>query len=159
MGLDAGQQFAAPPDIENPLAQQRPQRAFGGGIDIGWRNQVTAEQVGELFGVNAVVLVLAAVNGLEIEGMGQHEVQARRLAGIGQPIPAKHAFGANRQVVTIGATSLRKNSKSLFRMLVWTSFFPSRSMTQTYIWRAWRSIPQLNWWSKCSISWRVVFHG
>jgi hypothetical protein len=89
MGLDAGQQFAAPPDIENPLAQQRPQRAFVGGIDIGRRDEVGAQEVGELFGVNAVVLVLAAVNGLEIEGMSQDEVQARRLAGIGQPIPAK----------------------------------------------------------------------
>ena len=91
----------AAPDVENALAQQRAQRPFLGGIDVGRRNQVGAQQVGELFGINPVVLVLAAVDGLEIKGVGQHEVDAGLLAGIRQPIPAKHAFGADRQVVAI----------------------------------------------------------
>jgi hypothetical protein len=51
-------------------------------------------------------------------------------------------------VLCLSGTRLMKrpnNSKSLFRILEWTSFLPSRSMRQTYIWWACRSIPQLNW--------------
>ena len=56
----------------------------------------------QFFGVNAVVLVFTAMNGFDVKGVGQHEVDAGLLAGIGQPIPAEHAFGADGQVVTIG---------------------------------------------------------
>ena len=42
------------------------------------------------------------MNGLEVERVGQDEVQAGGLAGIGEPIPAEHAFGADGQVVAIG---------------------------------------------------------
>jgi hypothetical protein len=58
--------------------------------------------MGEFLGVNAVVLVFAAVNGLEVEGMGQDEMEAGVLAGIGEPIPAEHALGADGQIVAIG---------------------------------------------------------
>ena len=102
MGLDAGQ-FAAVPDVKDPLPQQGPQGPFGGGIDIGRRNQVGAQQMGDLLGVNAVVLVFAAVNGLEVERMGQDELDAGLGTGIGQPIPAEHALGADGQVVAIPA--------------------------------------------------------
>ena len=79
-----------------------------GGIDVGRRDEVGAQEVGELFGVDAVVLVLAAVDGLEIERVGQDEVQAGPLAGIGQPVPAEHAFGADGQVVAIGCDELEE---------------------------------------------------
>jgi hypothetical protein len=42
------------------------------------------------------------VNGLEAEGMGEHEVDARGGTGIGEPIPAEHALGADGQIVAIG---------------------------------------------------------
>jgi len=54
-----GEQFAAVPDVEQPLAQQGAQGAFLGGINIGRGNQVGAQQVAEFFRVNAVVLVFA----------------------------------------------------------------------------------------------------
>ena len=56
----------------------------------------------KFFRVNAVVLVFAAVNGLDVKGMGEHEVDAGRQAGIGEPIPAEHALGTDGQVVAIG---------------------------------------------------------
>ena len=34
MGLDAGEQFAAVPDVEQALAEQGAERPFGGGIDV-----------------------------------------------------------------------------------------------------------------------------
>ena len=40
--------------------------------------------------------------------MGQDEVQAGLLAGIGQPIPAEHAFGADGQVVAIRRDELEE---------------------------------------------------
>jgi len=102
MGLEAGQEFAAVPDVKNPLAEQGAERTFFCGIDIARRNEVGAQQMGDLLGINAVVLVLAAVNGFEVERVGEHEVDASLGTGVGQPIPAEHAFGADRQIVAIG---------------------------------------------------------
>ena len=108
MRLDAGQQFAAVPDIENALAQQGAQRTFLGGIDVARGNQVGAQQVAQFFGVDAVVLVLAAMNGFDVKGVGEHEGEAGGLTGIGQPIPAEHAFTADGQVVPIGGDELEE---------------------------------------------------
>ena len=55
--------------------------------------------MGEFFGVDAVVLILAAVDGAEVEGVGEDEGEAGVLAGIGQPIPAEHAFSADGEAV------------------------------------------------------------
>ena len=64
--------------------------------------------MGDFFGIDTVVLVFAAVNGFEIKGVGQHEVQAGPLAGIGQPVPAEQAFGADGQVVTVRGDELEE---------------------------------------------------
>jgi len=58
--------------------------------------------MGDFLGVKAVVLVLAAMNGLEVERMSQDEMDAGVRTGIGEPIPAEHALGADRQIVAIG---------------------------------------------------------
>jgi len=55
MGLEAGEEFAAVPDVQEALAQQGAQRPLRGGIDIGRGNQVGAQEVGDLFGVEPVV--------------------------------------------------------------------------------------------------------
>src|SRR4030095_6191734 len=86
MGLDAGQQIGALPDKEQTLAPEGAQRALVGRIRGGRRGEVSAQEVGEFFGVDAVVLVLAPVNGLEVEGVSQDEGQAGGLTGIGPPI-------------------------------------------------------------------------
>jgi hypothetical protein len=48
------------------------------------------------------------VDGLEVERVGQHEGQARALAGIGQPVPAEHAFAADRQALPIRLDQLEE---------------------------------------------------
>jgi hypothetical protein len=102
--------------------------------------------VGDLFGVDPVVLVFATVNGFEVKGVSQHKVQAGGLAGIGEPIPAEHALGADGQVMAIGRDKFEKELEVVvFDVGVDELFAVPRSMTQTYLWRAWRSIPQLNW--------------
>ena len=67
--------------------------------------------MGDLLGVNAVVLVFAAVNGLEVERVGQDELDAGVGTGIGQPIPAEHALGADGQVVAIGRDEFEEISE------------------------------------------------
>ena len=62
----------------------------------------------ELFGINPVVLVFTAMNGFDVKGVGEHEVDAGGLAGIGEPIPAEHAFGADRQVVPVRRDELEE---------------------------------------------------
>ena len=108
MGLDAGQQIGAGPDKEGALTKQGAQGAQGGGIDVGGRDEIGAQQVGEFFGIDAVVFVFAAMNGFDIKGVGQHEGQTGGLAGIGQPIPAEHAFGADGEVVAIRLDELEE---------------------------------------------------
>jgi len=80
---------------------------------------------------------------MNIEGWPTRS-QAGGLAGIGQPVPAEHAFAAHRQVVLVRLDQLEEIFEVIVQDVVWTSFLPWRSMTQTYIWRACRSIPQLN---------------
>ena len=108
MGMDAGQQFGAGPDKKGALTKQSAQGAQGGRIDVGWRDEIGPEQVGEFFGINAVVFVFAAMNGFDIEGVGQDEGEAGGLAGIGQPIPAEHALAADRQAVAIRLDQLEE---------------------------------------------------
>ena len=64
--------------------------------------------MGQFFGIKAVVLVLAAVDGFEVERMSQDKLQTRRLAGIGEPIPAEHALGADRQIVAVRRDELEE---------------------------------------------------
>jgi hypothetical protein len=108
MGLNAGQEFAAVPDVEEALTQQGAQGPFRRRINVARRNQVGAEQVGDFFRVHPVVLVFAAVNGLEVERVSQDEVNVGGLAGIGEPIPAEHALGADGQIVAIRGNELEE---------------------------------------------------
>ena len=65
-------------------------------------------RVSEFFGVHPVVLVFAAVDGFDIERVGQNEAQAGGLASIGQPIPAEHAFATDGQVVFVSSDELKE---------------------------------------------------
>ena len=67
MGVDAGQQFGPAPDLEDTLAQERAQGALVGRINIGWRNEVGAQEVGQFLRIDAVVLVLATVDHVDVE--------------------------------------------------------------------------------------------
>src|SRR5439155_3496888 len=66
------------------------------------------EQVSQLLGVNTIVLVFAPVNGFDIERVSQDEGQAGGLAGIGQPVPAEHAFATDGQAVPVRLDQLEE---------------------------------------------------
>ena len=105
------QQLRALPDVAHALAQQSPDRAAGGRIDIGRRNQVGPQQVGELLRVNAVVLVLAAVDVLEVQRVRQHELDPGREACVRQPVPVERAFADDRQVVQVRLHQLQEEGE------------------------------------------------
>src|SRR5216110_1194804 len=70
-------------------------------VNVSRWNEIGAEQMRKLLGIDTVVLVLAAVDGFDVKSVGQHEGQAGFVAGIGQPIPAEHAFAADGQIVFV----------------------------------------------------------
>ena len=47
VGVNAGQEFGTTPDIEDALAQEGAQGPFGGGINVGGRDQVGAQEVSQ----------------------------------------------------------------------------------------------------------------
>ena len=49
--------------------------------------------------------------GFDIEGVGEDELDAGGLAGIGQPIPAEHAFAAHRQAVLVRLDEFEEEGK------------------------------------------------
>ena len=53
------------------------------------------------FRTRSTVGMRASVDGFDIERVSQHEGRARGLAGVGQPVPAEHAFAANGQIVLV----------------------------------------------------------
>lgn len=108
MAVNAGQQFSAVLDIEDPLAQQSPCRTALGRIDVGRRDEIGVQQMRQFLRVDAVVLVLAAMNGFDVQRMGQDKSQAGLLAGIRQPVPAEHAFTAHRQAVLVRLDQLEE---------------------------------------------------
>ena len=102
MGLHAGLDLGAIPDEVQALTEETPERTLGSRIDVAVGNEVGAEQVGEFLGIDAIIFVFAAMDGADVEGVDQDEGDVGGLAGIGEPIPAEHAFGADGQVVAIG---------------------------------------------------------
>src|SRR5439155_3900764 len=144
MAVDAGQQLGAAPDIEDALAQQRAQRPHLRRINVGRRDEIGAEQVREFFRVDAVVLVFASVNGPDVERVGEDKVQARSLASIGQPVPPEHALATDGEALFVGLEELEEVSEVVVLDVGVDQLLAWRSMRQTYIWRACRSIPQLN---------------
>jgi len=101
VALDAGQEFSPAPDVEDALTQQRPHRSFGAGVDVGGRDQIGPQQVGQFLAVDAVVLVLAAVDSFHIQRVSEDEGQAGFLTGIGEPVPIERALAADGQGMAV----------------------------------------------------------
>jgi hypothetical protein len=54
-----------------------------------------AQQPGDLAGVDAIVLRLAAVDGFHVQGVAKHERDVLVGTEIGDPVPGEHALGAD----------------------------------------------------------------
>jgi hypothetical protein len=69
--------------------------ALGPRINVGHREHAAPQQAGDLGGVDAIVLRLAAVNRFHVERMAEREPDRVILAQIGEPVPGEHAFAAD----------------------------------------------------------------
>lgn len=69
--------------------------------NIGRRNQVRAQQMRQFLRIDPVVLVLAAMDGLQIQRMSQHERNSSIGTGIGKPGPVEGAFADHGQLLPI----------------------------------------------------------
>ena len=108
MGLDAGEELGALLNEVEALAQKPTQRALTCWIDVARGDEIGAEEMGEFFGVDAVVFVFTAMDGAEVEGVSEDERNAGLGAGIGEPIPAEHAFGDDGEVVAVRGDELEE---------------------------------------------------
>ena len=106
--LQALEQFGSAPHVGDALTEQSADGSFLGGVDIGGRDEIAAEQMGQLLRIDPVVLVLAAVDGADVKGMSEDEVEAGAQTGIGQPIPAEEALATDSQRMTPGSDLLEE---------------------------------------------------
>src|SRR5262245_29999685 len=86
-------------DQERSPPQQVARLAHALGIDVGLREGPAAQERGQLVGVDRIVLRLAAVDQLEVEGVAEDEVDLLRSAEVGEPVPGEHALTADDQAV------------------------------------------------------------
>src|SRR5262249_21439307 len=71
------------------------------GISVGDGAVAATQEVGNLLGIDLVVLRLAAVDGLHVEGVTQDEGNLLSLTQVCQPVPAEQALTGHDQAVAI----------------------------------------------------------
>ena len=85
--LDMSQELGPVAHAMHPAAEQVPGRPHLGRIDIGLGQHATAEQHGDLLGVELIVLGLAPMDRLHGEGVAQDKGKALTGAEVGHPGP------------------------------------------------------------------------
>src|SRR5262245_7587754 len=98
--LDVSDGLGSLMDQVLPAAQQVAGLAHAGGVDVGLGQRAAAQEPSDLAGVDLVVLALAAVDGLHVESVAQHEGNLLLGAQVGEPVPAEQAFDGDDQPVT-----------------------------------------------------------
>jgi hypothetical protein len=106
--LDVGQQLAAFPGEEEPTPQQVSGWAQLPRIDVGVGEIATAQQRGDLEGIDSIVFGLAAVDSLHLQCMAEDEGEALLGAEVGAPVPAEEAFDSDDQVFAVGPESAQE---------------------------------------------------
>jgi acetyl-CoA carboxylase biotin carboxyl carrier protein len=100
--LDVRQEVAPAAHQMEPPAQQVPRRAHLGRVDVGLGQVPASQQVGDLEGIDAVVLGLAAVDGLHVEGVAEDEGDPFPPAEVREPVPGEDALGGDDEVFAVG---------------------------------------------------------
>jgi hypothetical protein len=79
-----------------------------GRIDVGLREHPAAPHHRHLLRIDVIVCGLAAVEGLHVEGMTQHDGKTRLSSEISQPVPGEETFPTDNEVLPIGRNSLEQ---------------------------------------------------
>lgn len=98
----AGEQLGALPDEEGAPAHQVAGGAFLARINVGVGEIAAAQQRGDLQGVDAIVLGLAAMDGLHVEGVPEDELDALLGTEVGDSVPAEQALDRNDESLAVG---------------------------------------------------------
>ena len=100
--LDMGDQVCTLPGQVQAPAQQVAGGAHGGRIGVGLGQHAALEQQRDLVRIELVVLRLATVDGLHVQGMTEHEGNLLAGTEIGDPVPGEDALHRNHQVIPVG---------------------------------------------------------
>jgi plasmid stabilization system protein ParE len=73
-----------------------------GGIGIAHGETSAAKQGGDLEGIDFVVLGLAAVDGLHVEGVAEDELDPFASAEVGEPVPGEDALDGHDEILAEG---------------------------------------------------------
>ena len=106
--LHVGEELAAFACQVHASAQQVAGGAHLGGVDIGLWEHAAAQQHSNFLGVDLVVFGLAAVDGLHIEGMTKDKRDPVFSTEVGKPVPGKHAFGRQDDLIAVGRNGLEQ---------------------------------------------------
>jgi hypothetical protein len=82
------------------------------------REHATAEQYGNLLGIDLIVFGFAASDGFHIEGMPQAKGNALLSTQVGQPIPGKHTPDGHDEPLAVRGNGLEKGFRSGFHVAV-----------------------------------------
>lgn len=96
-------ELAALADEVAAAAEQIARLALVPRVDVSHREHAAAQQAGDLGGVEAIILGLAAVDGLHVQGVAEHEGQLVVGTEVGEPVPGEHALAADDDAVAIGS--------------------------------------------------------
>jgi len=106
--LDVGEELAALADQVQAAAQQIARGAHPRRVDVRLRQQAAAQQRGDLERIAPIVLGLAAVDGLHVQRVAQHESDPLPGAEVRQPVPGEDAFDGDDEAVTVGGHGLEE---------------------------------------------------
>jgi hypothetical protein len=106
--VDMGQEFAAFARERHASTQQVAGRAHLDRIDLGLWKHSAAQQYGDFMGVERIVFGLAAMNGFQVEGMTEDKRDPMFSTEISKPVPGKHAFGRQDDLIAVGGDGLEQ---------------------------------------------------
>ena len=106
--FDVGDQRGAFAVEEHASSQQIARGAHLGRVDVGHREEATAQERCDLVGVDPVVLGLAAVDRLHVEGVAEDEGNPFARAEVGEPVPGEHALDGDDEVLAVRRDGLQE---------------------------------------------------
>ena len=123
-------------------AQQVPGGAHLARVHVGHREHPAAQKDGDLVGIDLVVLGLAPVDGLHVQGVAEDEGDPLLGAQIGEPVPREDALHGHHQVLAVRSDGGEEVRPAWLGHCDAMRIWPIASSTQMYIRLACRSIPQ-----------------
>jgi hypothetical protein len=82
--------------------------AHGGGVHIRVREHTPTEQGGNLLRIDLIMLGLAAMDGLHVEGVTQDNGHTLFSTHVGQPVPGEETLDSHNEALTIGRNGLEE---------------------------------------------------